>query len=170
MERATHTVEKLREQLSELLEGRGAHAGFDRAVDSFPAHLRGVRPQVAGGGSSPHSGWELLEHLRIAQWDMLEFSRDPSHVSPDWPSGYWPDGPEPPGPGAWDRSAAQFRADNEAMRKLISDTSSDLFTPFAHDQGQSLLREALQMADHNAYHIGEMVLLRRLLGAWNQRA
>jgi hypothetical protein len=154
-------VQTLRDQLVKILEGRGAHADFDQAVANFPAALRGVRPHGA-----PHSAWELLEHLRIAQWDMLEFSRNPQHVSPDWPSGYWPEKPEPPDAHAWEKTIAAFRVDNEAMRKLVASTASDLFTPFSHGEGQSLLREALQMADHNAYHIGELVFLRRVLGTW----
>jgi hypothetical protein len=154
-------VQTLRDQLVKILEGRGAHADFDQAVANFPAKLRGIRPQGA-----PHSAWELLEHLRLAQWDMLEFSRDPKHVSPDWPSGYWPEKPEPPDTHAWEKSVAAFRAGNEAMRKLVASPASDLFTPFPYGEGQSLLREALQMADHNAYHIGELVFLRRVLGTW----
>ena len=115
---------------------------------------------------APHSAWELLEHLRIAQWDMLEFSRDPKHVSPDWPSGYWPKSAEPDSPTAWDHSVKAFQRDLKAMRELVSDPESDLFTPFPHGKGQTLLREALQMADHNAYHVGELIFLRRVLGAW----
>jgi len=155
-------VQSLRDQLVKFLEGRGAHADFEQAVAGFPAELRGVKPP-----GSPHSAWELLEHLCIAQWDMLEFSRDPKHVSPDWPSGYWPKTAEPPDARAWDKAVSRFRADNEAMRKLVANPASDLFTPFAHGEGQTLLREALQLADHNAYHIGELVFLRRLLGAWS---
>lgn len=157
-------VQTLRDQLVKLLEGRGAHAGFDQAVTGLPAAQRGVKPH-----GSPHSAWDLLEHLRIAQWDMLEFSRDATHVSPAWPSGYWPKSHEPPDAYAWDKSVARFRADNEAMRKLVASPASDLFTPLAHGEGQTLLREALQMADHNAYHIGELVFLRRLLGAWQEK-
>jgi hypothetical protein len=97
---------------------------------------------------------------------MLEFSRDPKHVSPAWPKGYWPDGAVPPDDAAWDRSVQSFNADLTAMRKLVADPASDLFTPFAHGEGQTLLREALQLADHNAYHIGEIVSLRRVLGVW----
>lgn len=134
---------------------------FDEAVEGLPAHLRGTKPE-----GSPHSAWELLEHLRIAQWDMVEFSRDHGHKSPDWPSGYWPSTSEPPDARAWDRSVASFRADNQKMREMIAKPDSDLFTPFAHGEGQSLLREALQIADHNAYHVGELVLLRRILGVW----
>ena len=154
-------VQTLRDQLVKLLEGRGAHADFDQAVANFPATLRGVRPQGA-----PHSAWELIEHLRIAQWDMLEFSRDPKHVSPDWPAGYWPVLPEPENAAAWDHSVEAFHRDLKAMRELIANPSSDLFQPFAHGDGQTLLREAIQLADHNAYHVGELILLRRVLGAW----
>jgi hypothetical protein len=157
-------VQALREQLVKLLEGRGAHADFDQAVANMPAPLRGVRPE-----NSPHSAWELLEHLRIAQWDMLAFSRDPDHVSPDWPAGYWPKDPAPPKADSWDESVSSFRRDNEQMRRLVSDPSNDLFTPFAYGEGQNLLREALQLADHNAYHLGELVFLRRVLGAWKTR-
>ena len=154
-------VQTMRDQLVKLLEGRGAHADFDEAISDFPPQLRNVRPQ-----GSPHSAWELLEHLRIAQWDMLEYSRSPGHKSPDWPKGYWPKTAEPPPGDAWDESVAAFRRENAAMRKLIADPGVDLFTPFSYGEGQSLLREALQIADHNAYHIGELVFLRRLLGCW----
>ncbi|HZL56932.1 MAG TPA: DinB family protein [Bryobacteraceae bacterium] len=157
-------IQALRHQLVTFLEGGGAHAAFEQAVADFPAALRGVRPEGA-----PYSAWELLEHLRIAQRDMLEFSRDPDYKSPDWPSGYWPKSPEPPDTRAWDASIARFRQDNQAMRALIADRSSDLFLPFPHGTGQNLLREAFQIADHNAYHLGELVLLRRLLGAWKSR-
>jgi hypothetical protein len=151
----------LRDELVRLLSGEGAHADFEAAVQDFPSEMRSAKP-----AGTPHSAWELLEHLRIAQWDMLEFSRDPKHKSPDWPSGYWPPQPAPPDEAAWERSVAQFRSDREAMKKLVSDPKSDLFARIAHGKGQTLLREALQMADHNAYHVGELVFLRRLLGAW----
>jgi hypothetical protein len=154
----------LREELSRVLSGKGAHADFEAAVHDFPVEQRGAKPAGA-----PHSAWELLEHLRIAQQDMLEFSRNAKHESPAWPSGYWPPQPQPPDDGAWDRSVAQFRADLQEMQRLVADPSSDLFTRFPHGEGQSLLREALQMADHNAYHVGELIFLRRLLGAWKPR-
>lgn len=154
-------IASLRSHLLKLLEGRGAHADFRQAVDKLPAKLRGAKPPGA-----PYSAWQLLEHLRIAQWDMLEFSRNPAHVSPEWPAGYWPASAEPPDSHAWDKSAAAFEADLKAMRKLVADEASDLFTPFPWGDGQTLLREALQVADHNAYHLGELILLRRLLGAW----
>lgn len=154
-------MDALRDHLMSLIKDAGAHARFDSVVKDFPADQRGIRPPGA-----PHSAWELLEHLRIAQWDMLEFSRDARHVSPEWPEGYWPASPTPPDEAAWDRSVEAFNRDLAAMRKLVADPASDLFTPFAHGQGQTLLREALQLADHNAYHIGALVSLRRALGAW----
>lgn len=153
--------QSLRKEVDRILSGKGAHADFDAAVAGLPPQLRGVKPEGA-----PHSAWELLEHLRIAQWDMLEFSRDPKHVSPDWPGGYWPKSAEPDSATVWDQSVKAFQRDLKAMRELVSDPESDLFTPFPNGKGQTLLREALQMADHNAYHVGELIFLRRVLGAW----
>jgi hypothetical protein len=151
----------LRLELDRLLSGHGAHADFDTAVAGFPAALWGAKPKGAA-----HSPWQVLEHLRIAQWHMLEFSRDPKHVSPEWPDGYWPVEAEPENAAAWDHSVKAFQRDLKAMRDLVADPGSDLFQPFAHGEGQTLLREAMQVADHNAYHVGELILLRRLLGGW----
>ena len=123
--------------------------------------LRGKKPRGA-----PHTAWQLLEHMRIAQWDILEFSRNPRHASPKWPDGYWPETAAPPDEAAWDKSIKRFRADLKAMQKLVADPANDLFAPFAHGDGQTLMREVLLVADHNAYHIGQLVLLRRLLAAW----
>ena len=153
--------QSLREHLVFLLAGKGAHLDFDAAVANLPDALRGVRPQ-----GLPHSPWELLEHLRIAQRDILEFSRNPKHVSPDWPSGYWPANPAPPNEADWDKSVAAFRADLAAMRKLVEDPRTDLYARIPHGEDQTILREALLVADHNAYHLGQLVLVRRLLGAW----
>jgi DinB superfamily len=161
MIRCMDPIQSLRTEVDRLLSGKGAHADFDAAVVDFPAKLRGVKPEGAA-----HSAWQVLEHIRIAQWDMLEFSRDAKHVSPEWPEGYWPKEAAPGNAAAWDTSVKAFHHDLEAMRKLVADPKSDLFTPFAHGDGQTLLREAMQMADHNAYHVGELVLLRRMLGAW----
>jgi hypothetical protein len=155
-----HTA-ALRAELDLLLKGGGAHADFERAVADVPADLAGHKPKGA-----PHTAWELLEHLRIAQWDMLEFSRDASYKSPKWPEGYWPKTPAPPDADAWQQSVEAFRANNSEMRKLVADSGSDLYAVLPHGDGQTLLREALQLADHNAYHIGELIFLRRLLGAW----
>lgn len=152
----------LREHLDYLLGGGGAHLSFDDAVADLPENLRGVRAP-----GTPHTAWRLLEHLRIAQWDILEFSRDPKHVSPKWPDGYWPAGDAPPEAGTWDRSVAAFRADLAAMRALVADPKTDLFARLPHGKGQTVLREALLVADHNAYHLGQLVFLRRVLGAWS---
>ena len=153
--------EALRQHVLYLLEGGGAHLDFEKAVAGLPARLHGTRPKDA-----PHSPWEILEHLRIAQWDILEFSRNPAHVSPEFPAGYWPAGQAPPSPAAWNKSIVAFRADLEAMRELVRDPSVDLFARIPHGDGQTILREALLIADHNAYHLGQLVLIRRLLGAW----
>jgi hypothetical protein len=149
--------QELREHLAELLEGGHAHLTFDDAVKDFPRELRGKRP--AGG---PHSAWELLEHLRLAQWDILEFSRDASHVSPEFPSGYWPDSEAPPSDGAWDESVAAFRRDLEGLRELARE--GNLYAKIPHGTGQTVLREILLAADHNAYHIGQLVTVRKQLG------
>ena len=154
----------LRIHVQYLLEGGGAHVNFDDALAGFPAELRGRRARGV-----PYTAWRLVEHMRIAQWDILEFSRNPKHVSPEFPDGYWPSGHAPPNANAWKRSIAAFRADLAAMRKLVKNPESDLFTPFPHGDGQTLLREALLVADHNAYHIGQLVMLRRLLGAWKSK-
>lgn len=151
----------LREQLTRVLRGGLAHLSFADAVKGIPVALRGRRPR-----GYPHSLWELLEHMRIGQWDILEFSRDPKHVSPAWPEGYWPGQPAPPSNAAWLRSIRAFQADLEAIIDLVRKPGSDLFTPFAHGDGQNLLREALLVADHNAYHLGQIVAVRRMLGAW----
>jgi uncharacterized damage-inducible protein DinB len=151
----------LRDHLLWLLHKGDAHPDFEAAIADLPIELRGVRP-----AGVPHTPWRLLEHLRICQWDILEFSRDARHVSPTFPDGYWPQGDAPPDAAAWDRSVAGFRADWQAMCDLVADPKNDLFAPIPHGQGQTMLREALLVADHNAYHIGQMVVVRRALGAW----
>lgn len=151
----------LREHLLFLLKGGGAHVHFDAAVKGLPVASRGQRPAAAD-----HSPWELLEHIRLAQWDILEFSRNPKHVSPDWPSGYWPATPAPPSSIAWSKSIKAYEADLDAMCKLVSRKSTDLYAPIPHGDGQTILREALLIADHTSYHLGQLILVRRLLGAW----
>jgi hypothetical protein len=151
----------LREQIRKVLDQSEAHVDWKDALAKVPAKLRGVRPP-----GSPHSLWELLEHARIAQWDILEFSRDPKHVSPDFPSGYWPKTPVPPSEAAWDKSVKDFLNDVDAMGKLLADPKADILKPIPHGSGQTILREALLSADHNAYHLGQFVLVRRLLGDW----
>jgi hypothetical protein len=152
---------KLRKHLLEFLSGRGAHADWKASLRGVPAKLRGVRPS-----GIPHSLWELLEHMRIAQWDILEFSSDAGHVSPDWPTGYWPVSPEPPNETAWDKSVKAFGRDLEAMKKLVANKKTDLFAKIPHGSGQTILREALLVADHNSYHLGQIVTVRKLLGDW----
>jgi hypothetical protein len=155
-------LDAVRKQLLETLKGRGAHADFDAAVSGFPVKRAGEKPTGA-----PHTAWQLLEHMRIAQWDILEFSRNPKHVSPAWPDGYWSATEALPEKGAWLQSVRQFRADLKAMQKLVADPARDLLAPIPHGEGQTLLREALLVADHNAYHLGQFILLRQLLGVWN---
>lgn len=157
------TDRALRDHVLELLRGGHAHLTFDQAVADLPPELRGRR--AAG---TPHTAWRLLEHLRIAQWDILEFSRNPAHVSPKWPDGYWPQGDAPPDDAAWDRSVAQFRRDLKAMEDLVADPATDLLASIPHGKGKTVLREALLLADHNAYHLGQLVMLRRGLGAWSE--
>ena len=151
----------LREHLLYLLRGGGAHLDFEKAIAGLPPELRGAKPS-----GLPFSAWSLLEHMRIAQWDILEFSRDAKHVSPSWPEGYWPMVDAPPSPEAWDGSIAAFRADRQAMEQLVANAKTDLYSKIPHGEGQTILREALLVADHNAYHLGQLVMLRRLLGAW----
>ena len=153
----------LRQHLIDFLSGRGAHLDWKAAFAGIPPRLRGVRPE-----RTPYSAWELLEHMRIAQWDILEFSRDPKHVSPDWPAGYWPGNPKPPNTRAWEKSLKLFARDLAAMKKLVANPKTDLFATIPHGTGQTILREALLVADHNAYHLGQVILVRRLLGAWKE--
>ena len=153
----------LREHLLYLLRGGGAHVNFERAFAGLPAKLRGARPR-----GLPFTAWRLLEHMRIAQSDILEFSRDSKHVSPEFPEDYWPAGDAPPNASAWEHSINSFRADRKAMEKLVADPKTDLSARIPHGTGQTILREALLVADHNAYHLGQVVVLRRLLGAWKE--
>ena len=151
----------LREHLLYLLKGSGAHLSFEDAIADLPEDSRGAHVEGV-----PHTPWRLLEHMRIAQWDILEFSRDPKHVSPKFPDGYWPDSDIPPSTNAWDESVEAFRADLKAMQDLVANPATDLFAPIPHGDGQTILREALLVADHNAYHLGQLVVLRHCLGAW----
>jgi DinB superfamily len=153
--------EVLRQQLAKVIDWNEAHADFRAAVDDFPAKLRGHVPE-----GFPYSAWQLLEHVRLALWDILEFSRNPRHKSPKWPEGYWPKTAVPPSADAWDKSVKAVDEHVDAMRKLVADPSRDLFAPLPHGTGQTLLREALLVSDHNAYHLGQLVLVRRALGAW----
>ena len=156
-------ADPVREQVLALLNGGNAHVTFDHVIKDFPAKLRGVKPEGA-----PHTAWQLLKHMRIAQRDILEFSRSAKHVSPEWQAGYWPRTEKPPDEEAWEKSIASFKRDLKAMEKLVSDPNTDLYQKIPHGTGQNILREALLVADHNAYHLGQLVLLRRLLGAWGE--
>jgi hypothetical protein len=151
----------LREQVLDLLQGGGAHAKFGDVIKGIPAELLGRTPDRL-----PHSLWMLVEHMRIGQWDILEFSRNPKHVSPKWPEGYWPRTEAPPSVAAWNTSIKKFRRDLKAMEALVRTSKTDLFAPIPSGDGQTVLREALLLADHNAYHLGQMLDVRRLLGAW----
>ena len=157
----------IRQHLVALLEGGQAHATFDQAVADLPPELRGRKLEI-GEDVAPYTAWQLLEHLRIAQWDILEFSRNPKHISPEWPSGYWPRSAAPPDPRAWSKSVQSFKDDLHAMEELVADPQTDLVARIPHGNRQTILREALLLADHNAYHIGQLVLLRKLLAAWKE--
>ncbi len=152
---------QLREHLIYLLNGGGAHARFDDVVKNWPDDLRGTKPN-----GFPHSAWMLLDHLRLAQWDILEFSRNSKHKSPEWPKGYWPKTEAPPSAAAWNKSVQQFRKDLKSMQALVANPKTDLYARIPWGDGQTVLREALLLADHNAYHLGQLVDVRRLLGAW----
>ena len=153
-------MDDLRKHLVNLLNMEGAHIDFDGAVRDFPVELLGVRPAGA-----PHTAWQLLEHMRLAQWDILEFSRDAKHVSPKFPEGYWPPSEAPGSDAAWKKSIAAFRHDLSEMKKLVSDARNDLYAKIPHGEGQTLLREALLAADHNSYHVGQIVLVRKIVEA-----
>ena len=158
----TNPDKALRQHLLYLLKEGGAHAMFEDVIKDFPAKLRSQKVP-----NFPHTAWMLLEHLRIAQRDILEFSRNPKHVSPKWPEGYWPKTETPPSAAAWTQSVASFRKDLKAMEALIANPKTDLYAPLPWGEGQTVLREALLVADHNAYHVGQLVTLRRMLGAWH---
>ena len=154
-------MDAIREQLIAALRGGQAHADFGSAVKNFPAELRGVKPKGAA-----HTAWELLEHLRIAQEDILDFSRNPKYVAREWPKDYWPAAEAPLTAEAWDESIAAFERDLEEFAAMIADPGQDLLAAFAWGEGQTLLREALLVIDHNGYHLGQLVMLRGELGIW----
>ena len=151
----------LRKHVLALLDGGQAYTTFDDIVADFPAQQRGEIPK-----GLPHSAWMLLEHMRIAQWDILDFSRNPKYESMKWPDDYWPKTPAPPNAAAWDKGVKSFHDDLDAMKKLVSDPTTDLFAKIPWGEGQTVLREALLVADHNAHHLGQLIDMRRLLGVW----
>ena len=153
--------QSLRDHLLELLKGGHAHLTFEKALADLPADLRGRKAP-----GLPHTIWQLLEHLRLAQWDIVEFSRDANHVSPSWPEGYWPKTEAPPDAAAWDHCLESFHRDLQAMRDLVADPETDLYAKLPWGDGQTVLREAMMLADHNAYHLGQIVSVRQALGDW----
>ncbi|HWD00722.1 MAG TPA: DinB family protein [Candidatus Sulfopaludibacter sp.] len=150
----------LRKHLANLLHMKGAHVNLEAAVSDFPVALRGIKPPGA-----PHSAWQLLEHMRMAQEDILDFSRNPKYRDKKFPDDYWPAAEVPPSDAAWDESVLRFQKDMKEMQDLIADTKGDLLSKIPHGNGQTLLREALTLADHNAYHLGQLVFLRKILEA-----
>jgi hypothetical protein len=157
----THT-KFIVDELSDLLETGNAHASFDDAIKGMPTELLGKVPD-----GSAYSIWQLVEHVRITQWDILEFSKGPGHKSPSWPDEYWPKDPVPPNGHALKKSVEQIKADRQAFIDLLRQAGEGIYTPFAYGDGQSLFREALVLADHNSYHTGEIIVLRRIMGAWH---
>jgi hypothetical protein len=155
---AMKKADPISQHISNLLTKAEAHIDLREALKDFPKDLRGSKPE-----SGPHTPWQLLEHIRIAQWDILEFSRSAKHKSPKWPEEYWPETEAPLNDKAWDKSVKQVLADLEAMRELVADPKRDLTAKIPHGNGQTLLREALLVADHNAYHLGQLVMVRRIL-------
>lgn len=151
----------LRDHLQELLRGGHAHLTLDKALAGLSPELRGRKAP-----NLPHTIWQLLEHLRLAQWDIVEFSRDANHVSPPWPEGYWPKAEAPPDDAAWDKTLESFNRDLQAMRDLVADPNTDLYARFPWGDGQTVLREVMMLADHNAYHLGQIVSVRQALGDW----
>jgi hypothetical protein len=156
--------QSLREHLVYLLKGGGAHVHFMDAIEDFPEAKRGAFVE-----GLPHTGWQLLEHVRIVQWDILKFSRDPKHVSPGFPEGYWPKTPVPADEAAWAKAVEVFQHDLQEMINLVKNPKTDLCAKIPHGEGQTILREALLLADHNSYHLGQLVDLRRALGAWPEQ-
>ena len=159
MHPATPHDRALRQHLLYLLKEGGAHATFDAVMGDWPVQLSGAK--IA---NFPHTAWMLVEHLRIAQWDILEFSRNPKHVSPAWPEGYWPSSEAPESEQAWKASIAAVKNDLRAMTKLVADPNFDLYARIPWGDGQTVLREALLVADHNAYHVGQLAMLRKSIG------
>jgi DinB family protein len=152
----TNDLKALRKRLVSAIHGDESHITFDKAIKDFPKELRGAKPEGV-----PHSAWELLEHMRITQRDILEFSRDPQHTSPKFPEGYWPESDTPQSDEEWNESVTAFKQDERELTSLVE--RDDLFTPFPYGQGQTLLREALLVANHSSYQLGQVVFLKRIL-------
>jgi DinB superfamily len=153
----------LRDHVLYLLRGGGAHLSFDKAIAGLPAKLRGAKP-----AGLPYSPWRLLEHMRICQWDILDFCRNPHYKTLKFPDDYWPKEDAPLSATAWNASVKSFQNDLKEMEKLVDDPHADLFARIPHGDGQTILREALLVADHNSYHLGQLIVVRRMLGAWKE--
>jgi hypothetical protein len=151
----------VRDQLLQLLRGGNAHMVFDQAVERFPVEKINSHPP-----GSDYTPWRLLEHMRIAQWDIVEFVRNPNHISPPWPEGYWPPEGEAADESRWDETIEKFREDLQAMQDIVGNPATNLFDSLPHATGYTVLREVLVLADHNAYHMGEFALMRQILGTW----
>jgi hypothetical protein len=156
-----HEDQAVRELVARVLSWEDAHAGFDSAVKDFPDRLRGTQPP-----GLPYSGWQIVEHLRITQHDILDFCQNANYEEMKWPDDYWPASPTPATPDSWNESIRQYRRDREALQQLAANPDIDLSARIPHGTGQTYLRELLLVADHNAYHVGQVVLVRRLLGIW----
>lgn len=156
-----NTDKQLRDQLVQMIAGEHAHVSLDNALKGIPQKATGIRPDRV-----PYSVWQLAEHIRITQWDIVKFSSDPEHISPPWPVGYWPEKEAPEDPQAWKQCLASIRKDREMMIEMILDPETDIMKPFPYGDGQNLLREALLIIDHTSYHTGEIIVVRRLLGIW----
>lgn len=154
---------RLTKQISSLLDWPKAHATFDAAVADIPPELRGRQPP-----SLPYSLWQLVEHLRLCQWDILDYMVNPAYKEKNWPQDYWPPAPQPPSPEAWDESIAGFKKDLAALKRLTASPKIDLLGDIPHARGVTYLRELLLVADHNAYHVGQIVAVRRMLGEWKK--
>ena len=163
MTKPVNTDQSLRKHLIELLDGGHAHASFDQVIKDFPAKFRG---EIHKG--LPHSAWQLLEHMRISQSDILDFSRNPKYKGLKWPAEYWPKNAAPDNAVEWEKSIQSFQEGLDAMKKLVTDPKTDLFAKLPWGEGQTVLREAMLLADHNAHHLAQIIDLRRLLGIWKQ--
>lgn len=151
------------ENIVDLIEKGNAHVSLNDALKNIPFSLLGEKPE-----NLPYSIWQIVEHIRIAQWDILEFSRNAKHISPQWPDGYWPKETAPKSKDSWQKCIKQIHADRKSFIELIKHAGDNLYEPFEYGNGQSLLKEALVLADHNSYHTGEIIIIRRLLNVWNK--
>ncbi len=150
-----------RQQLLNLLRGGNAHMSFGQAIADFPEDQINRNPP-----NVPYTPWQLLEHIRIAQWDILEFIRNPEHVSPSWPTGYWPARDAKAGKSEWQETIKSFEGDLQALQEIVKDPETDLYAPIPHASDYTIFREILVVSDHSAYHIGEFAILRQVMGTW----